>query len=66
MIQIDVLKFLIQKGPGRTASELAEAIHADKAYQQRVNEDCVMLVNAGSVKREGGGGVNDPFKYYPV
>jgi predicted transcriptional regulator len=65
MTQIDVLEFLIQKGPGRTEMELAQAIHGDKAYQQRVNQDCNMLVNAGKVERRGGGGPGDPFRYWP-
>lgn len=35
MIQVDVLQFLIEKGPGRTEIELARAIHGDKGYQQQ-------------------------------
>ena len=36
MIQIDVLQFLVGKGPNRTEVELARAIHGDAAYQQQV------------------------------
>ena len=33
----NVLLFLIENGPGRTESELAEAIFGREGYQQRVN-----------------------------
>jgi hypothetical protein len=59
-----VLVFLIQHGPGRTEAELAEAIYGDKAYQQRVNGDCRLLVDRGVVERRGTGGPGDPFKYF--
>lgn len=65
MTNLDVLGFLIKKGPGRTEAQLAEAIFADHAYQQRVNQDCVLLVNKGIVERRGDGGPSDPYKYYP-
>jgi hypothetical protein len=65
MIQIDVIKFLIGKGPGRSEIDLARSIHGDKAYQQQVNQDIRMLVDSGQIERDGGGGVNDPYRYYP-
>jgi len=65
MIQINVLKFLIEKGPGRSEIDLARAIHGDKAYQQQVNQDIRMLVDSGQVDRRGAGGVTDPYRYYP-
>ena len=60
----EVLVFLIEKGPGRTEFELAEAIYADRAYQQRVNQDCRLLVDRGQIERRGTGGQADPYKYY--
>ena len=65
---IQVLEFLISNGPGRTEMELAVAIFGDndKAYQQRVNQDCRMLVNKGAIERRGQGGPADPFKYFPT
>ncbi|MCP3463048.1 hypothetical protein [Bradyrhizobium sp. CCGUVB23] len=66
MIQIDVIRFLVGKGPGRTEIELAKAIHGDDAYQQQVNQDVRMLVDAGKIVRRGGGGPNDPYRYYPA
>ena len=61
---LDVLLFLIDKGPGRTEAELAEAVFVDQAYQQRVNQDCRLLVDRGIVERRGDGGPSDPYKYY--
>ena len=34
--QIDVLRFLIMKGPGRTAVQLAIAIYGEKKARQRI------------------------------
>ena len=62
----EVLEFLITNGPGRTEAQLADAIFDKNAYQQRVNEDCRLLVNRGRVERRGIGGADDPYKYYPV
>jgi hypothetical protein len=39
---VDVLAFLIEKGPRRTEAELAEAIFGRGSYQQKVNQDCRM------------------------
>lgn len=65
LIQIQVLKHLVYKGPGRTQAELAIAIHGDAGYQQRVNQDCALLVAGGEVERRGSGRPDDPFRYYP-
>jgi predicted transcriptional regulator len=65
MIQVDVLQLLVEKGPGRTEIELARSINGDTAYQQQVNQDLRMLVDRGTVVRQGAGGVNDPYRYHP-
>ena len=62
---IDIVEFLIAKGPGRTASELAKAIFGPGAVQQRVNQECNMLVQSGAVEFKGEGGPADPFTYWP-
>lgn len=62
---IDVLDFLIQSGPGRTESKLAEAIFGKDGYQQRVNQECSLLVNRGRVECQGAGIAGDPFTYWP-
>lgn len=61
----DVLEFLIRKGPGRTEHQLAEAIFGPNGYQQRVNQDCVLLHSRGRAKRQGGQGPLDPYTYWP-
>jgi hypothetical protein len=65
MTQIDVLEFLIGKGPGRTEATLAKAIFGEKGEQTAVNQDCRRLADAGRVERRGAGGIHDPFRYYP-
>lgn len=66
MTQIDVLEFLIQKGPGRTQVELARAIHGESGYQQQVNQDLELLVHRGKCEKRGIGGVEQPFRYFPA
>ena len=61
----EVLMFLIEKGPGRTELELAQAVYGPDGYQQQVNQDCTVLLNRGKVRREGHGGPLDSYKYYP-
>jgi len=62
----DVLKFIIDRGPGRTERQLAEAIFGVSGYQQRVNQDCQLLLSTGAVERRGGGKSSDPYTYYPA
>lgn len=63
---IDVVECLIQHGPGRTEAQLAEAIFGPDGYQQRVNQECHLLVNRGLVERRGTGGQSDPYRYFPI
>lgn len=62
----DVLEFLIQNGPGRTEEQIAEAIFGAQGYQQRVNQDCNLLVNRRKVERRGAGRPGDPYRYHPI
>ena len=62
----DVLQFLIEKGPGRTEAQLAEAIYGRQGRQPYVNQDCRLLLSAGKIRRQGGGGPWDPHTYYPT
>ncbi|KZL18132.1 hypothetical protein [Pseudovibrio sp. WM33] len=68
MIIRDVVKFLIDNGPGRTQRQLSVAIFGsdDRGYQQRVNWECRNLTDNGQVACRGAGGINDPYTYYPV
>lgn len=61
----DVLQYLIEKSPGRTERELAEAIYG-RDTQQLVNQDCRLLATAGKVERRGAGGRSDPYRYHPL
>jgi hypothetical protein len=65
LTNMDVVKYLIEKGPGRTQRELSEAIFGTGGYQQRVNVECDMLARQGAVEVRGSGGPSDPFRYYP-
>jgi hypothetical protein len=62
---IDVLTFLIEKGPGRTQRELAEAIFGKGAQPSRVQYELGVVVRQGTVARRGNGDQSDPFKYFP-
>ena len=64
LTNIQVIEFLISRGPGRTELELAQAIYGPNAYQQQVNQDCGLLVRQNILERRGRGGVGDPFRYY--
>jgi hypothetical protein len=55
MTQMEVLEFLVEKGPGRTEAELAKAIFGDRGEQPMVNQDCRMLEGRGLVERRGQG-----------
>lgn len=61
MLKMDVLQYLIERGPGRTEVELARAIHGDKGYQQQVNKDLALLLGKATVTRRG-----EPWRYYPA
>ena len=66
MTKIDVLRYLIENGPGRTEVELARAIHGDRATQQMVNQDIALLIGRGVVVRKGDGGPLDPYRLFPA
>ena len=62
---LDVVLFLIENGPGRTQSQLAEAIFGERTYQQRVNVACGILSSTGRVERHRNGGRKSPYTYHP-
>lgn len=64
--QIDVLLYLIENGPGRSETELSEAIYGIPGYPQRVQQDLVRLVSSGEIKRRGVGSLTDLHSYYSV
>ncbi len=58
------LLFEIENEPGRTESDLSRAIFGPDGCQQRVNQECRLLMNAGKVERRGAGGPAEPFTYH--
>jgi hypothetical protein len=56
----------VDAAAGQTELELARAIHGEKARQQRVNQDCVMLVIEGRAERRGRGRGTEPYRYWPA
>lgn len=66
MIKLDVLQYLIEKGPGRTEAELARAICGECATQPMVNQDIALLTGRGVVVRKGDGGPADPYRLFPA
>jgi hypothetical protein len=65
LIKRDVVCYLVEQGPGRTAVQLAQAIHGSSGYQQQINQDCEMLAHLGAIGRRGAGGPADPYRYFP-
>jgi hypothetical protein len=63
--QIDVLRFLIKKAPGRTAVQLAIAIYGEKSARQRIMTNLDTLVVIGDAVRRGEGVRQSPYRYYP-
>jgi hypothetical protein len=64
--QIDVLLYLIENGPGRSETELSEAIYGVPGYPQRLQQDLLKLVSAGEIERQGEGSLPDPYTYHPI
>jgi len=64
--QTDVLVYLVENGPGRSALELAQAIYGEEGSDLRVQQDLMRLVGSGEIERGGIGSLADPHTYYPV
>lgn len=52
--------------PGRTARALAEDLLGKGAATSRLQFALTLLLDRGVVRREGEGGRQDPYRYYPV
>jgi len=66
MRRIDVLEYLIRKGPGRSETELTRAIHGGMAHKKRLNDECALLLEEGKIERRGAGLKSDPYRYWPI
>ena len=64
--QTDVLVYLVENGPGRSALELAHAIYGEEGSDLRVQQDLMRLVGTGEIERSGIGNLTDPHTYYPI
>jgi hypothetical protein len=64
--QFEVLLYLVENGPGRSALELLQAIYGDEASELRIQQDLGRLVSSGEIERRGIGSLSDPHAYYPV
>ena len=64
--QIDVLLYLVENRPGRSALELSRAIYGDEADELGVQQDLGRLVSSGEIERRGVGTFTDPHSYYPI
>jgi hypothetical protein len=61
----DQIEDLVRRKPGLTEIELARLLHGRAAYQQGINSACRRLVAEGRLERQGRGGWQHPFTYYP-
>ena len=66
LAQIDVLLYLVENGPDRSALELAQAIYSEGGSDLRVQQDLMRLVSSGEIERSGIGSLTDPHSYYPI
>ena len=56
----------IASSPGRTELALTRAIFGPESLYSRVQAQCQWLLKAGTVRREGRGGVGDSYRYFPT
>lgn len=61
----DVLVFLIEKGPGRTEADLAQAIFADAAYADRVGDELRALSAMNLVEKRDDDSAEELYRYFP-
>ncbi|HEX4676342.1 MAG TPA: hypothetical protein VH209_13490 [Steroidobacteraceae bacterium] len=66
MSQVDVLLYLVENRPGRSALELSQAIYGDEASELGVQQDLGRLVSSGEIECRGIGSLTDPYSYYPI
>jgi hypothetical protein len=64
--QVDVLLYLVENRPGRSALELSPAIYGDEASELGVQQDLGRLVSSGEIECRGIGSLTDPYSYYPI
>jgi hypothetical protein len=65
MHEVDVLLYLIEKGPGRTEVQLSDAIFGG-GEPTRVTRALRDMAERGWVMQRGRGSEDDPYRYYPT
>jgi hypothetical protein len=66
LAQIDVLLYLVENGPGRSALELSQAIYGERATELRVQQDLTRLVSSDEIERRGIESLIEPDTYHPI
>ena len=61
----DEIEKLVRSTPGLTDMDLARALHERARSRHRINSSCRHLVAEGRIERQGRGGSQSPFAYYP-
>jgi hypothetical protein len=65
MALADDIEALVRNQPGLTDLDLARMLHERAHSRHRVNSICRRLVAEGRIERQGRGGWQSPFTYYP-
>jgi hypothetical protein len=66
LAQIDVLLYLVETEPGRSAVELAQAIYGERTTELRIQQDLLRLVSCDEIERRGIGSLTAPHTYHPI
>ena len=61
----DEIEKLVRSTPGITDMDLAHALHECARSRHQINSICRRLVAEGRIERQGRGGWQTPFTYYP-
>jgi hypothetical protein len=61
----DEIEKLVRSTPGLTDMDLALALHERARSRHRIISSCRRLVAEGRIERQGRGGSQSPFTYYP-
>jgi hypothetical protein len=66
MMLADEIEELVLRKPGLTEIELARLLRGPDSYIPQVKSTCRSLVAEGRLERQGRGGLQQPFTYYPT
>jgi len=66
MMLADEIEALVLRKPGLTEIELARMLRGPDSYLPQIKSTCRHLVAEGRLERQGRGGWQHPFTYYPT